>query len=432
MAERPSGFVSERPSRLGGRGREGAKVGGRLRLPMLVALLAVAVVAAGCASVANPDGWARPEVSDQVMYVTLERGKLTAVDARTFQKIWTFPAGDEFSCGGGQALKIKPDGIYGSPAVDDTNVYFGTYDGAVYAVKRSDGTCVWRIETGDTLMPAPILGSEGLYVASNDGYVYLLDPENGDQKEKFNTGAVWATPLLTDDGLYVATMTGRLWKLDPATLENLWSAPFKVSAGLLTPPALAGDSTIVVGGIGKKLYGVDRLTGEQKWTASGGNWFWGELLAEDTTVYATDLDGEVMAIDGADGSSLWDAPFRAQNTIRSGPVLAGEALVTVDNEGVVYRIDPNTGKGIGQPNLLGESVHATPLVLNADDTPAGARQNTPTTGTGAVATSSTTPSPSPAASGGASAAPKVFIVTKSGHVFEFDAEAGRTNQVVSK
>lgn len=367
-----------------------------------MALVVLAVVAAGCASVANPDGWARPEVSDQVMYVTLERGKLTAVDAGTFQKIWTFPAGDEFACGGGESLKIKPDGIYGSPAIDDTNVYFGTYDGAVYAVKQSDGTCVWRIETGDTLMPAPILGSEGLYVAANDGYVYLLDPANGDQKQKFNTGAVWATPLLKDDGLYVATMTGRLWKLDPETLDSMWSTPFKVSAGLLTPPALVGDSTIVVGGIGKKLYGVDPQTGEQKWSVSGGNWFWGEPLVENTNVYATDLDGEVTAIDGTNGNLLWEAPFKAQNTIRSGPVIAGNTLVTVDNEGVVYRIDPNTGKGIGQPNLLGETVHATPLVLAGEGTRVSA------------------------------VAPTVYIVTKSGNVYAFDPDEGRTTQVVSK
>ena len=273
-------------------------------MPALVALLALGLLAAGCASVANPDGWARPEVADKVMYVTLEKGKLTAVDTGTFQKIWTFPAQDEFACGGGEAKKIKPDGIYGSPAIDDTNVYFGTYDGSVYAVKQSDGTCQWRIETDDTLLAGPVLGSEGLYVGGNDGYMYLLDPATGGQKKKFNTGAIWATPLLKNDGLYVATMTGKLWKLDPTTLDSIWSAPFKASTALLTPPVAVGENTIVVGGIGKQLLGIDTGTGEQKWSVSGGNWFWGEPFVDGTNVYVTDLDGEVIGIDGTNGSLL--------------------------------------------------------------------------------------------------------------------------------
>lgn len=367
-------------------------------------MVVIAIAAAGCASPANPDGWARPEVADEVMYVTLERGKLTAVDAGTFTKIWTFPANDEFSCGGGQAKKVERDGIYGAPAIDDVNVYFGTYDGAVYAVKQSDGTCEWRIETDDTLLAAPILGEAGLYVAGTDGYVYLLDPDNGDEITKFNAGDVWATPLLADDGLYVATMTGRLWKLDLETLDSIWT--FNVDAGLLTAPVLVQEDTIVAGGIGKKLYGIDAATGEQKWSVSGGNWFWGDLLVDDTSVYATDLNGEVKAIDGTNGESLWDAPFEALDTIRSGPVIAGNTLITVDNSGVVYRIDPETGKGIGQPNLLDETVHATPLVLNADGSPATTASTSDTL--------------------------KVYIATKNGHVFEFDPDEGGPTQVVSK
>ena len=88
--------------------------------------------------------------------------------------------------------------------------------------------------------------------------------------------------------------------------------------------------------------------------------------------------------------------------------------MTVDNDGAVYRIDPNTGKGIGQPNLLNESVHASPLVLNADGTPTVSlrTQSIPRVAAGAVE--------------------KVYIVTTGGHVFEFDPDAGRTSQVVSK
>jgi outer membrane protein assembly factor BamB len=415
--------------------------GKRRKLGVVAALVGLAVLAGGCASISNPDGWAQPEVSsEKVMYVTLERGKLTAVETPSFQKIWTFPQNDEFSCGGGESKSYKNDGIYEPPAMDDLNVYFATYDGAVYSVKKSDGTCNWRVATDDTNVAGLVLGGEGLYVGANDGYTYLLYPEDGTTKEKFNTGAVWATPLLTDDALYVATMTGELWKLDPKTLQlKDWSAPFKVDAGLLSNPTLVDEKTLIVGGIGKTLYAIDTETGSQKWMVATSNWIWGDPYVDGSTIYVTDLDGGVKAVSATDGHELWPATFKALHSIRSGAVVVGDTLVVADNDGFVYRLDKASGSEIGQPNLLNETVHATPLVLNSDGTavlrgvkhvntvsPTASAQSASVSG----ATTSASASATPAASG--SASEKAYIVTTKGHVFEFDADAGRSTQVVSK
>ncbi len=381
----------------------------------------IAVIAAGCAKVAKPRGWAQPELTDKVLYVSLDKGKLSAIDPGTYNTIWTFPATEEFACGNGAAKKWKIDGIYGSPAVDADFAYFTTYDGAVWAVKRSDGTCQWRVELGDSYLASPLLGPAGLYVASTDGYVYILDPANGAQKNEFNSGEVWTTPLLTGDALYVATMGGKLWKLDPATLDPVWSAPFTVDAGLLTPPTLVGDNTIIVGGIGGNLYAVDTATGTQKWTASGANWFWGQPATFGSTVFVTNLAGEVKALDASDGHSVWAADFITEHPIRTGAVMASkDTLVVVDNDGFVYRIDPVAGTSIGQPVLLNESVLATPLVVVNNPV-------TTTTPTG----SPVQPSATPAGQTPGPESATVLIVTQSGHLFTLDPDTGRTTQVAS-
>ncbi len=405
-------------------------------MQVLLPLIVLAVITAGCAKVAGSRGWAQPQLTDKVIYVTLQKGQLTAIDAGTYNKIWTFPTGDTFACGSGASQKQTIDGIYGAPAIDGSNVYFASYDGSVYAVKRSDGTCVWRIETGDAILAAPILSASGLNVAATDGYLYLLDPATGAQKDRFNYGEAWATPLLTKDALYLATMAGQLWKLDPATLKPVWAAPFKVSAGLLTLPTLVGDNTVIVGGIGDNIYAVDTTSGQQKWTASGKNWFWGPPAVDGTTVYATDLAGEVKALDGTTGKSLWSADFVAQNPIRSGAVLAGGVLVVTDNGGEVYRIDPKTGASIGQPNLLNEDVLATALVVEGGASPSPSATPSPPSSASAAATPSPTasatgsssPSPSPSSGSGVT----VYIVTESGHLFTLDPAAGRTVEVVSQ
>ncbi|MEO8458267.1 MAG: PQQ-binding-like beta-propeller repeat protein [Chloroflexota bacterium] len=426
-----------------GRIRSLEKKGLWVMLPLVV----LAIAATGCAKVATTKGWAQPEVVNKVMYVTLDKGKLTAVDpVKGFTKIWTFPAADDVSCGGGAAQKYTLEGIYGQPAVDAANVYYSTYDGAVWSVKQSDATCNWRVEMDGNLVAAPVLKGDALYVTSTDGYVYELDAKDGSQKSKFNTGEAWATPLLTDDGLYVATMKGELWKLDPTDLHNLWPAPFKVSAALLTPPAIVGDNTVVVGGIGRKLYGVNTDSGQQSWVADGSNWFWGEPAVEGTTLYTTDLDGQVKAIDGTNGKSLWATDFQALESIRAGAVVVGDMVIAVDNSGEIYRIDKATGTQIGQPNLLNEDVLTRPLVydLTTGRTPAptniGARVVTPTPVSGgaaaqALATGTTTGSPTVAASAapsGSAGGDLVYIVTQGGNVYEFDADAAQTKQVLTK
>lgn len=379
----------------------------------LGAIVVFAVLATGCAGVSKPSGWTRPEISGQSLYVSLDRGKLSSLDPATYQLQWEFPVTEEFACGGGTAQRRDLKGIYETPAIDGETLYFGAYDGVVYAVNRSDGACKWRFETGGPIVGGVVFGTEGLYVPSESGFVYLLNPEDGTEIAKFAAGEVWSTPLVTKDAVYVATMEGKLWKLSLGTLEPIWDQPFSVDAALLTPPALVDSSTILVGGIGKRLYAVDAGDGAEKWSVSGKNWFWGPPAVDGTTVYATNLGSEVKAINGTNGDELWT--FNANESLRAGVVVAGDIVVAVDNSGAVYRLGADNGELQGQPNELAEGVYATPLLLSG-----GQGVSSPT--------ASASPAATPASSQAAGAT--VLIATKSGHLWTLDVTLGRTTEVV--
>jgi outer membrane protein assembly factor BamB len=179
---------------------------------------------------------------------------------------------------------------------------------------------------------------------------------------------------------------------------------------------------------------VDTTSGQQKWKASGKNWFWGPPAVDGTTIYTTDLAGEVKALDGTTGNSLWSADFVAQNSIRSGAVLAGGMLVVTDNGGEVYRIDPKTGASIGQPNLLNEDVLATALVVEGSAEPGSSATTSPTASASAAATLRPTASASPLPSPSSGSGVTVYIVTESGHLFTLDpaANPSRTVEVISQ
>ena len=304
---------------------------------------------AGCGGVSSPDGWAAPVLVDDVLYVSLDGGELSAIDAsgEPLTQLWTFGNDDSFACDNENAEKRRDlRAIYGAPVVDGDRVYLGAYDGNVYALSVSDGHCLWVFDGTD----GPIIGglamADGvLYVPSDDGNLYGLDPEDGSLKKgPFDAGdAIWAAPLIVDDAIYFATVGGTVWARTARDLHPMWT--FETGAGLITDPVITGD-VLVVGGIGEKLFGLDPANGKQLWDKpfKGDNWFWGRPAFEGQTMFFPNLDHKVYAIDARTGEPAWAKPFEANEAIHSSPVLVDGVLTVVDRKGNVFSLDPATGQ----------------------------------------------------------------------------------------
>lgn len=403
----------------------------RLAWTGLLVLAAIGVLAAGCQRVAKPQGWAPPRIEDGSLYASTKKGKMTALNAnlipeagaecddaedndadgginegcpKVAQKTesgaeclnntsddlnggvpddsavndgcpatlvrWVFPPNTD------EGNKLLLEGIYSAPVVDGNTLYFGAYDDNVYALNAEDGTPRWRFKTGDPVVGALAFKDDILYAGSTDGRLYKIDTSKCtnvcpvDAVRTFDTGSsIWASPLLVESIIYVAAMDGRLHALDAATLEPVSGFSFKTDAGLLMDPTLAGDDTLLVGGIDSKLYAVNPATGDQKWSFVGGNWFWGTPLVTDDTVYSADLDGNVYAFGLTDGKLLWASPFKAGAAVRSAPLLAGDTLVIVDRAGSAYGLNPDDGTRQWGPTLLGRPVLSDPVLLEGATTP---------------------------------------------------------------
>ncbi len=72
---------------------------------------------------------------------------------------WQFPASDW---------------IVSSPAVTSTAVYFGSYDGHLYALDRATGARLWDYQTGDRITSSPAVVDGVVYVGSEDGVFYAF------------------------------------------------------------------------------------------------------------------------------------------------------------------------------------------------------------------------------------------------------------------
>lgn len=337
----------------------------RLILPLILTL----PLLSACASIANPNGWISPAIVDETVFISLEHGEISALELESLEVKWTFPASDEDRCPG-RDEEMDLRGIYGAPAVGDEVVYVGAYDGYIYSLALDSGECNWSFKTDDPVTAGPVVDGDRLYAGSTDGKLHVLDSATGELVEPVETGSVAATPLLTEDNyLFVTTESGKLWKFSTEPLEPIWTPPFEVKTGLLTPPVLATDDTIVAGGIGATLFGLDASTGNQKWTRDAGNWFWGEPAVysegDSAIVIATNLDGSVYAVRPDTGEDAWP-PVDTGSPIRGGAAVSDSGTaVVVNNEGLVSLIDAESGELVEQVDLK-EAVFASPVIRDGE------------------------------------------------------------------
>jgi outer membrane protein assembly factor BamB len=320
-----------------------------LGLPLLGLLLFSA-----CGQIAGPQGWAAPVAVDGTILVSLEHGKLSAIDQQTNQETWLFPSKD--------AKNMDLKAIYGTPVTGDGRVYVGAFDGTFYALNLATGEVLWQQTTGAAIIGGAALVDGTVYVGSSDNKLYAFDAASGASRwPAFQTeGDIWSTPLVDQGIVYVTSMDKRLYALDAATGQPKWSKPFEANGAMPSTPALAGDR-LYVGALDNGLYALDKATGEVAWSFKAGNWIWCDPLVANGVVYVGSLDHNVYALDAATGKLSWS--FAAKAPIRAQPALVGGVLVVEDNAGDVYGLDPATGEERWPSIALTSGVLANPLVM---------------------------------------------------------------------
>src|SRR3990172_3472672 len=84
----------------------------------LVPLLALMLLAAACGGISEPQGYAEPRLDGDTLYVSINAGKMAAVNASDFSVIWEFPEDDKFACGDANESGHDLRAIYGAPVID--------------------------------------------------------------------------------------------------------------------------------------------------------------------------------------------------------------------------------------------------------------------------------------------------------------------------
>lgn len=247
---------------------------------------------------------------------------------------------------------------YSTPAVLYDKVYFGSQDQKLYALNTNTGKVVWKFKTSGAINSSPAVCNQKVYFGSMDGHYYALNAHTGELFWKFKTG--------------VERKTGRkgLWGMQPDVFYM--DDPFDF---LISSPVVHGDGvhqTVYFGSSDGNLYALDAADGSLKWKFSTGGAVRSTPCIYDGIVYFGSWDQFVYAVDQYSGKLIWK--FQTKSDAENHLLEGIQTSVSADNgrvfigsrDGYFYALDARNGKLEWQYSTWPSWISSTSVVK--DDT----------------------------------------------------------------
>ena len=298
-----------------------------------------------------------------VVYIASGDGAVTKLDPTTGRQLWVAPNPHSAATSADHFVTVAGSMIY----VNDISA-------ATYALDATTGKLIWLHDSGlnahlnpvnnnfievcgwpPTVAGGLVYQSSG--ITAGTGRIYALDAATGAVRWQVALGAPAASPPRVSAGtLYVAMTGGSIAAFNATTGVKLWSA-HPTTATLNGGLALAGSIVYGMGTDGA-LYAVNATTGAPvaiAWHAAQGPQFHDinvigflpPLSAVDGTLYDGWAGGFLTALNGSDGSLLWqydDAHGNPDSGPSSPPTVFDGAVFFTDRDGNLTALRASDGK----------------------------------------------------------------------------------------
>ena len=336
-----------------------ARVSRKAIFPAL--LVALVLVAAGCAQISTPKGWSGGVISGDALIIGTEDGTVLAVDKIEGTTLWV------------QGLRGEPEvdrAVYGTPAVAGDNVFVGGYDSILYAY-NTEGQEIWQEPLGGRIVGGPAVVGDLVIagVALDDaeggrqGRLYAFEADTGDSVWSFPTdGPIWSAPAVSAGTVYFGTLGKVIFAVSVDNGQEVWR--FETGGAVVASPLIMGGR-VYVGDFDSVFYALNAQTGAFVWRFDGAaRWYWAKAIAHKGTIYAPSLDGNLYALDAASGRMLWK--YETEGAIVGSPVILGDRIIVPVADGDDSKISILELNGsFSAACKIGEDVR-TPLVADGD------------------------------------------------------------------
>jgi outer membrane protein assembly factor BamB len=245
--------------------------------------------------------------------------RLLCADAKSGSLVWTLQVPLHLE----SSPVIEGDVVYiGAGAIEDPSTQKPlSHSGFVLAARISDGRELWRHDVADPESSPAV----------KDGVVYIGSGFNGNAVVAMRTG--------TDEELKLRGESRELWKT---------AMPYPITGAI----TVLGDSIITGGGNGDFVFrdpnpaglvvALDRASGVIQWKTPMPDAVLGAVAAGPMLVCPV-ANGEVVALDPANGSRLWATLVSGNAPVLAAPAIAGDEVFATSQDGYLARLDLKTG-----------------------------------------------------------------------------------------
>lgn len=239
------------------------------------------------------------------------------------------------------------DSQFGQMLISETEVVIDEEQLAELA-KLPQLPLLWESEVGERkyAVLSPIFKDGAVYVASEEGQLFSLDPATGDKNWTVDTEHVLSGGVGAGDGvILVGTFSGEVLAYDDKG-SRLWKA--LVTSEVLSPPQIERGVIGVRSGDGR-IFGLDSVDGSQKWVYQGST---PSLTVRSSAgialsrgaVFAGFAGGRMVAVSLFNGNVGWEAAvsqprgvteLERMTDVTSLPAIGEESICAVAYQGRV-------------------------------------------------------------------------------------------------
>jgi len=246
-------------------------------------------------------------------------------------------------------------------------VFFGSGQGKLYAVDADDGSEHWSgsdiPDLGSAITSSPTSDGGTIVAGTNDGRVLAWDGSTATQQWEVSVdGGVYSDLTAADGLVYVTTENGTLHVLSASDGTQQWKDNSFGAFGS-SSPALGNNSVYVAA---DEVHAFDAASSKtNQWTSSGyGGTAGSNPTYHNGTVYVGSADGNLYALDAANGSENWT--FSTGSPVASTPAINddGTRIAVASMDATLYLLD-SSGNQVETVSIPGDT-RASPVIDNGE------------------------------------------------------------------
>ena len=211
----------------------------------------------------------------------------------------------------------------------------------------------WKFKTRNMITGSPAVYDRGVFIADDDGLIYAVDLNNGEELWRFSCpAAVYAAGAAADGRAVFPCLDGTIYCLNTKDGSLLWK--FKTDKAVQAIPAIE-NGTVYIGGSDHRFRAIDLKSGKLTWEFNGVKGYVQSkpLIYKGKVIFGA-WDQTIYALNKTDGSLSWKwsdvRPHDLYSPAACHPVGAYNKVFAATPDRFLNAINAETGKTIWRSN----------------------------------------------------------------------------------